>query len=157
MLSSELFIVPEWDEWSSTFVFPLLREQKTEESSLSRTFCRERLNPRAVRVCFTITPVNCSNRQQQTLASQHQLMLFYSLHCRTGNSHYLFRAQQMWTRIIIVMPLAGKLKFLPLNLSLVDKWIKQHKLDFLGIPSCVGFGHHADSYRCDNGVWILMS
>ncbi|KAM3625941.1 uncharacterized protein V6R79_020165 [Siganus canaliculatus] len=29
----------------------------------------------------------------------------------------------------------------------VDKWIKQHKMDFLGIPSCVGFGLHADSYR----------
>uniref|UniRef100_A0A3Q4BLY2 Protein kinase domain-containing protein n=1 Tax=Mola mola TaxID=94237 RepID=A0A3Q4BLY2_MOLML len=31
--------------------------------------------------------------------------------------------------------------------SLVDKWIKQNKMDFLGIPSCVGFGLHADSYR----------
>ncbi|XP_024151324.1 inactive serine/threonine-protein kinase VRK3 isoform X1 [Oryzias melastigma] len=29
----------------------------------------------------------------------------------------------------------------------VDKWIKQNKLDFLGIPSCSGFGLHADSYR----------
>ncbi|XP_056230044.1 inactive serine/threonine-protein kinase VRK3 [Seriola aureovittata] len=29
----------------------------------------------------------------------------------------------------------------------VDKWIKQNKLDFLGIPSCAGFGPHADSYR----------
>ncbi|XP_047195675.1 inactive serine/threonine-protein kinase VRK3 isoform X2 [Hippoglossus stenolepis] len=29
----------------------------------------------------------------------------------------------------------------------VDKWIKQNKMDFLGIPSCVGFGPHADSYR----------
>ncbi|KAM4744463.1 serine/threonine-protein kinase VRK3 [Anableps anableps] len=29
----------------------------------------------------------------------------------------------------------------------VEKWIKQNKLDFLGIPSCVGFGLHADSYR----------
>lgn len=29
----------------------------------------------------------------------------------------------------------------------VDKWIKQNKMDFLGIPSCVGFGLHADSYR----------
>ncbi|XP_061622150.1 inactive serine/threonine-protein kinase VRK3 isoform X5 [Phyllopteryx taeniolatus] len=28
----------------------------------------------------------------------------------------------------------------------VAKWIKQHDLDFLGIPSCVGFGH-TDSYR----------
>lgn len=33
--------------------------------------------------------------------------------------------------------------------SLVDKWIKQNKMDFLGIPSCVGFGLHADSYRCE--------
>uniref|UniRef100_H3C1N6 VRK serine/threonine kinase 3 n=1 Tax=Tetraodon nigroviridis TaxID=99883 RepID=H3C1N6_TETNG len=31
--------------------------------------------------------------------------------------------------------------------SSVEKWIKQHKMDFLGIPSCVGFGLHADSYR----------
>ncbi|XP_058485509.1 inactive serine/threonine-protein kinase VRK3 isoform X2 [Solea solea] len=31
--------------------------------------------------------------------------------------------------------------------SNVDKWIKQNKMDFLGIPSCVGFGLHADSYR----------
>ncbi|XP_071344435.1 serine/threonine-protein kinase VRK3 isoform X2 [Trachinotus anak] len=29
----------------------------------------------------------------------------------------------------------------------VDKWIKQNKMDFLGIPSCVGFGPHSDSYR----------
>lgn len=29
----------------------------------------------------------------------------------------------------------------------VEKWIKQNKMDFLGIPSCVGFGFHADSYR----------
>ncbi|XP_029943940.1 serine/threonine-protein kinase VRK3 isoform X2 [Salarias fasciatus] len=29
----------------------------------------------------------------------------------------------------------------------VEKWIKQNKMDFLGIPSCVGFGRHADSYR----------
>lgn len=29
----------------------------------------------------------------------------------------------------------------------VEKWIKQNKMDFLGIPSCVGFGLHADSYR----------
>ncbi|CAJ1049169.1 inactive serine/threonine-protein kinase VRK3 isoform X3 [Xyrichtys novacula] len=29
----------------------------------------------------------------------------------------------------------------------VEKWIKQRKMDFLGIPSCVGFGPHADSYR----------
>ncbi|KAM4593502.1 serine/threonine-protein kinase VRK3 isoform 1-T1 [Odontesthes bonariensis] len=29
----------------------------------------------------------------------------------------------------------------------VEKWIKQNKMDFLGIPSCVGFGLHVDSYR----------
>ncbi|XP_070684671.1 serine/threonine-protein kinase VRK3 isoform X2 [Pempheris klunzingeri] len=29
----------------------------------------------------------------------------------------------------------------------VDKWIKQKKMDFLGIPSCVGFGLRADSHR----------
>ncbi|KAM7014966.1 serine/threonine-protein kinase VRK3 [Tautogolabrus adspersus] len=29
----------------------------------------------------------------------------------------------------------------------VDKWIKLNKMDFLGIPSCVGFGLHAESYR----------
>uniref|UniRef100_A0A3P9KEX1 VRK serine/threonine kinase 3 n=2 Tax=Oryzias latipes TaxID=8090 RepID=A0A3P9KEX1_ORYLA len=29
----------------------------------------------------------------------------------------------------------------------VDKWLKQNKMDFLGIPSCAGFGLHADSYR----------
>nr|XP_046242096.1 inactive serine/threonine-protein kinase VRK3 isoform X2 [Scatophagus argus] len=29
----------------------------------------------------------------------------------------------------------------------LDKWVKQNKMDFLGIPSCVGFGLHADSYR----------
>uniref|UniRef100_A0A6D2XRL8 VRK serine/threonine kinase 3 n=1 Tax=Takifugu rubripes TaxID=31033 RepID=A0A6D2XRL8_TAKRU len=29
----------------------------------------------------------------------------------------------------------------------VEKWIKQNKMDFLGIPLCVGFGLHADSYR----------
>ncbi|XP_068586390.1 serine/threonine-protein kinase VRK3 [Cebidichthys violaceus] len=29
----------------------------------------------------------------------------------------------------------------------VDKWIKLNKLDFLGIPSCVGFGLHSESYR----------
>ncbi|KAM9366610.1 serine/threonine-protein kinase VRK3 isoform 1-T2 [Symphorus nematophorus] len=31
--------------------------------------------------------------------------------------------------------------------AFVDKWIKQNKMDFLGIPSCAGFGLHADSYR----------
>lgn len=29
----------------------------------------------------------------------------------------------------------------------VDKWIKQNRLDFLGIPSCLGFGLHSESYR----------
>ncbi|KAM9409224.1 serine/threonine-protein kinase VRK3 isoform 2-T6 [Pholidichthys leucotaenia] len=29
----------------------------------------------------------------------------------------------------------------------VEKWIKQNKLDFLGVPSCVGFGLHSDLYR----------
>ncbi|XP_029000422.1 inactive serine/threonine-protein kinase VRK3 isoform X2 [Betta splendens] len=29
----------------------------------------------------------------------------------------------------------------------VEKWIKQSKVPFLGIPACVGFGLHADSYR----------
>lgn len=29
----------------------------------------------------------------------------------------------------------------------VEKWIKKNQMDFLGIPSCVGFGLHADSYR----------
>ncbi|XP_056268817.1 inactive serine/threonine-protein kinase VRK3 isoform X1 [Pseudoliparis swirei] len=29
----------------------------------------------------------------------------------------------------------------------VDKWIKQNKMDLLGIPSCVGFGLHLESYR----------
>ncbi|XP_034536397.1 inactive serine/threonine-protein kinase VRK3 [Notolabrus celidotus] len=29
----------------------------------------------------------------------------------------------------------------------VEKWIKLNKMDFLGIPSCIGFGPHADSYR----------
>lgn len=29
----------------------------------------------------------------------------------------------------------------------VEKWIKQNKLDFMGLPQCVGFGLHADSYR----------
>lgn len=38
---------------------------------------------------------------------------------------------------------------LRLVLSAVEKWIKQNKLDFLGIPSCVGFGLHADLYRCE--------
>lgn len=54
----------------------------------------------------------------------------------------------------VTPPLAGILKILPLKpiVFLVDKWIKQHKLDFLGIPSCVGFGHHADSYRWDQCV-----
>lgn len=39
--------------------------------------------------------------------------------------------------------------------SLVDKWIKQNKMDFLGIRSCVGFGLHADSYRCEKCIWIF--
>lgn len=29
----------------------------------------------------------------------------------------------------------------------VDKWMKRTKMDFLGIPSCVGFGLHAEAYR----------
>ncbi|KAK1161901.1 inactive serine/threonine-protein kinase VRK3-like isoform X1 [Acipenser oxyrinchus oxyrinchus] len=29
----------------------------------------------------------------------------------------------------------------------VNKWRKHHKMDFLGIPTCVGFGLHADTYR----------
>ncbi|KAJ7986165.1 hypothetical protein DPEC_G00347950 [Dallia pectoralis] len=31
--------------------------------------------------------------------------------------------------------------------SLVEKWIKQAKMDFLGVPSCVGFGLHSNTYR----------
>ncbi|XP_015224018.2 serine/threonine-protein kinase VRK3 [Lepisosteus oculatus] len=31
--------------------------------------------------------------------------------------------------------------------TLVEKWMKCHKLSFLGIPTCVGFGLHADTYR----------
>lgn len=34
--------------------------------------------------------------------------------------------------------------------SAVEKWIKQNKMDFLGIPSCLGFGLHAESYRSEN-------
>ena len=39
---------------------------------------------------------------------------------------------------------------LPMMLCLppVDKWMKRTKMDFLGIPTCVGFGLHADIYRC---------
>ncbi|PKU31174.1 hypothetical protein llap_18523 [Limosa lapponica baueri] len=29
----------------------------------------------------------------------------------------------------------------------VEKWKKWHSVPFLGIPSCLGFGLHADSYR----------
>ncbi|XP_074522093.1 serine/threonine-protein kinase VRK3 isoform X2 [Halichoeres trimaculatus] len=29
----------------------------------------------------------------------------------------------------------------------VEKWMKTNRMDFLGIPSCAGFGPHADSYR----------
>lgn len=29
----------------------------------------------------------------------------------------------------------------------IEKWIKQNKLDFIGVPQCIGFGLHADSYR----------
>ncbi|KAM8876858.1 serine/threonine-protein kinase VRK3 isoform 1-T1 [Synchiropus picturatus] len=31
--------------------------------------------------------------------------------------------------------------------SSVEKWMKLNKMDFLGIPSCLGFAVHADSYR----------
>ncbi|XP_029935488.1 serine/threonine-protein kinase VRK3 isoform X2 [Myripristis murdjan] len=31
--------------------------------------------------------------------------------------------------------------------SSVEKWMKHNKMDFLGIPSCVAFGSHTDSYR----------
>lgn len=29
----------------------------------------------------------------------------------------------------------------------VEKWKKWHSVPLLGIPNCVGFGLHADSYR----------
>ncbi|CAL9701829.1 unnamed protein product [Knipowitschia caucasica] len=29
----------------------------------------------------------------------------------------------------------------------IEKWIKQHKMGFIGLPQCIGFGLHADSYR----------
>lgn len=29
----------------------------------------------------------------------------------------------------------------------MEKWKKRHSVPFLGIPNCVGFGLHADSYR----------
>ncbi|XP_067853951.1 inactive serine/threonine-protein kinase VRK3 isoform X2 [Heptranchias perlo] len=29
----------------------------------------------------------------------------------------------------------------------VDKWMKSHKMAFLGIPTCVGFGSHENAYR----------
>uniref|UniRef100_A0A3B3ZFE6 Protein kinase domain-containing protein n=1 Tax=Periophthalmus magnuspinnatus TaxID=409849 RepID=A0A3B3ZFE6_9GOBI len=28
-----------------------------------------------------------------------------------------------------------------------SKWVKQHKMDFIGLPQCIGFGLHANSYR----------
>uniref|UniRef100_A0A3Q0QZG9 VRK serine/threonine kinase 3 n=1 Tax=Amphilophus citrinellus TaxID=61819 RepID=A0A3Q0QZG9_AMPCI len=40
--------------------------------------------------------------------------------------------------------------------ALVEKWIKQNKLDFLGIPSCVGFGLHTDSYRSEFLIFPSM-
>lgn len=33
------------------------------------------------------------------------------------------------------------------KLTSIEKWIKQNKMDFIGLPQCVGFGLHADSYR----------
>ncbi|KAK7913074.1 hypothetical protein WMY93_013285 [Mugilogobius chulae] len=30
----------------------------------------------------------------------------------------------------------------------VEKWVKQNKMDFIGLPQSVGFGLHSDSYRC---------
>lgn len=30
-------------------------------------------------------------------------------------------------------------------------------MDFLGIPSCVGFGLHADSYRCERDLFVIYS
>ncbi|XP_072320621.1 serine/threonine-protein kinase VRK3 isoform X2 [Eucyclogobius newberryi] len=29
----------------------------------------------------------------------------------------------------------------------IERWVKQHKMDLIGLPQCVGFGLHADSYR----------
>ncbi|XP_055010511.1 inactive serine/threonine-protein kinase VRK3 isoform X2 [Boleophthalmus pectinirostris] len=29
----------------------------------------------------------------------------------------------------------------------IERWVKQHKMDFIGLPQCIGFGLHADSYR----------
>ncbi|CAB1339376.1 unnamed protein product, partial [Coregonus sp. 'balchen'] len=40
--------------------------------------------------------------------------------------------------------------------SSVDKWIKHAKMDFLGIPSCVGFGLHADSYSMGQTLQSFM-
>lgn len=33
--------------------------------------------------------------------------------------------------------------------SIVEKWVKLHKMDFLGIPSCVGFGIYEASRYVD--------
>ncbi|CAL8243242.1 unnamed protein product [Lota lota] len=38
--------------------------------------------------------------------------------------------------------------------SSMDKWIKSNKVDFLGLPSCVGFGLHSDHYR--SGGWRYL-
>ncbi|XP_055085591.1 inactive serine/threonine-protein kinase VRK3 isoform X2 [Periophthalmus magnuspinnatus] len=29
----------------------------------------------------------------------------------------------------------------------IERWVKQHKMDFIGLPQCIGFGLHANSYR----------
>lgn len=47
--------------------------------------------------------------------------------------------------LIIAAGLINNLNFF-FFFSIVEKWMKMHKLDFLGIPSCVGFGLH-EAYR----------
>ncbi|MBN3317890.1 VRK3 kinase, partial [Atractosteus spatula] len=57
----------------------------------------------------------------------------------------IFKEQNFLQRA--AKPTLGEFTPLFFSEAVVEKWMKSHKLNFLGIPTCVGFGLHADTYR----------
>lgn len=127
------------------FFSSLFRVLKMEDSSMCRTFCREPLNLLLVREAGldSITAyLTCD-------------FLFHGAECLEQESVALFFKKTIRKQ--------GRLLWNKTFVSAVDKWVKQNKMDFLGIPSCLGFGLHAESYRSENRetwenwIWLFIT
>lgn len=101
-------------------------------SSMSRTFSREQPNLHQVRTYCCLSVLKLGQEVPNLLSSYKNIQL--------GSS----------TGPLVLPVLLYSTTYRNIIFSIVEKWIKQNKMDFLGIPSCVGFGLHADSYRFGN-------